>query len=212
MNDSLEKRDTDTGNIEIGFHTPIFYIDKFEVDTNLSTEKISDFNEIITTSATLIDENYLNKARLRSLKRRFTRELLALIEEEDFEYGIETKTDMLVRHQMMLNALATKDWLNSIFVENFPNAPVLVGLLRIIARIDYFDIYPEGQTMAVAALSHSNIEIQECGVRAFESWGTLESLKILENLTVSTQWLQEYINQVVIDLRKEYNVTISQED
>jgi hypothetical protein len=119
---------------------------------------------------------------------------------------------MLLRNQMQLNSLATKAWLNSIFVENFANPPILVGLLRIIARIDYTDIYPEGQTMAVAALTHKNNEVQECGVRAFESWGSLSDLEILENLKVSTEWLREYIDEVVSDLRKEYNVTVHKED
>jgi hypothetical protein len=66
--------------------------------------------------------------------------------------------------------------------------------------------------MAVAALSHENTEVQECGIRAFENWETVESLQILENLKVSTEWLQEYIDEVVLYLRKEHNVLIHQKN
>lgn len=162
-----------------------------------------------TESATLSSENYVNKHRLETLRLRFTKQLIELINEEDFEYGIENKTDLLIKDQMNLNSLATKDWINSIFVENFSNPTILIGILRIIGRLDYISTFPEGQTMAVAALSHSNVEVQECGVRAFENWGTLESLQILENLTVSTKWLQDYIDQVVQDLKKEINAPVS---
>jgi hypothetical protein len=200
-------------------------MDNLKENTNTGTINISLYEpdepegfSIIDKSATTIvsvDENVVNKKRLTILKRQFTKELIALILDEDFEYGFDTKADALVRSQMQLNALAVKSWLNWIFVENFSNIPVLLGILRIIARLDYFEVYPEGQTMAMAVLSHKNIEVQECGVRAFESWGTIESLKILENLKdrkVSTQWLQEYIDEVVSDLRKEYNVSIRQEN
>jgi hypothetical protein len=176
------------------------------------SQEVSDFDQITTTASILIPENYVNRKLLTSLRRQFTNELISLILDEDFEYGIDTKADVLVKNHMRLNPLITKDWLNGTFLENFSKVPVLVGLLRIIARLDYWEIYPVGQTMAVAALSHRKTEVQECGVRAFESWGTVESLKILENLKVSTQWLQEYIDEVVLDLRKEYNVSAHQEN
>lgn len=174
--------------------------------------EISEQFEAIASSSALVDENYFNRRRLKSLRQQFTNELLELVQEEDFEYGMGTRADELVRHHMMLNDLATKSWLNSIFVESFSNIPILLGLLRIIARIDYLDIYPEGQTMALAALSHRDTSVKECGVRAFESWESAEGLKILENLSVAPQWLQEYIDQVVYDLRSEYDVPFGAED
>ena len=175
-------------------------------------EQIVDIDESAASRPPPIDENYVNQKRLESLKSGFTARLLNLICEEDFEYGMSTKADVLVKDQMKTNTLATKNWLNAIFVENFGDAHILVGLLRIIARFDYLDVYPEGQTMAVAALSNSKDEVRECGIRAFESWATLDSLRVLENLRVSTGWLQEYVNQVVADLRKEHNVPIGEKN
>jgi len=216
MNDSIKRGSTETGIIEHTRPASSFSVEKYDIETgDLKTGEISDFQEGIRTAGTVTGENYINRKRLKSLKRRFTHQLLSLLIEENFEYGIDTKADALVRNQMQLNSLATKAWLNSIFVENFANTPIAVGLLRIIARIDYLDIFPEGQTMAMAALSHKNIEVQEGGVRAFESWDSLRSLEILKNLRVSTEWLQEYIDEVVSNLRKEYkeyNVIIHKED
>ncbi|MFH0924890.1 MAG: hypothetical protein V1872_04545 [bacterium] len=200
-----EKSSTNTGDILLGYNEQNFLIEKLKTGyPRLETEELSDFEETISTSS-MIDENYINESRFNLLKKQFTKNLITLITEEDFEYGIETKADILVRSQMKINSLTTKHWLNSIFVEYISDISIVIGLLRIIARIDFFIIYPEGQTMAVAALSHKNVGIQECGVRAFESWGTLVGLKILENLKVSSSWLQEYIDQVALDLKKEYD-------
>lgn len=176
---------------------------------NSSRLEASSLLEIIqskTTDLSLVDENYLNQRRLLKLKGQFTPRLLSLILDSDFEYGIESEVDVFVRNQMKENSLATKSWLNDIFVENFSNPVILVGILRIVSRLPYYEIFPEGQMMATTALAHSDIEVMECGVRAFENWNNLHSLKILENLQVAPSWLQEYINTVVEYLRKEHHV------
>ena len=162
----------------------------------------------VTKSTSSTDENYINQKRLEILEQKFSDKLISLIHEEDFEYGIGNKTDELVLSQINLNALATKEWLNNLFVKHFDNVAIIAGILRIVARTNYMLIYPQGQTMAIAALSHSSTEVQECGVRAFENWGRHDSIKILENTTANAKWLQEYINDVILDIKAENSVNI----
>jgi hypothetical protein len=204
MDNLKEKENTNTGTINISLYEPEVFFDGLDVETIESEYQGFSIIDKSATTKVSVDENFVNEERLIQLKKRYTRELIALIMDEDFEYGFDTKADVLVRSQMQINAWATKSWLNWIFLENLSNIPVLLGVLRVIARFDYSEVCPEGQTMAGMALSHENVEVKECGVRAFESWGTVESLKELEKLKVSTQWLQEYIDEVVSDLRKEY--------
>lgn len=161
-----------------------------------------------TAHISVVDENYINQSRLLKLKKQFTPKIINLILESDFEYGIDSQADVFIRNQMKENSLVTKNWLNDIFVEKFSNPAILIGILRIISRLSYYEVYPEGQLMATTALAHSNVEVQECGVRAFESWGTLHSLRILNNITAATPWLQDYINEVVKDLSREHNVPV----
>ena len=176
-----------------------------EADAFVRRYSESDFEEKLTVSSSL-RKDYESQEQLIKEERLFANELISFILNEEFEYGIDTEADALVRRYMEPNPLLTKKWINTIFVENSADVSILIGLLRLIARFDYTEILPEGQTMAVAALLHKNTEVKECGVRAFESWGTIESLKILEDLKVGIRWLQEYIDDVVSDLRKEYNV------
>lgn len=185
------------------------------VQTDNPTSIQPDVSELLdriqpkTASLLLVDENYINQRRLLRLKNQFTPKLLNLILESDFEYGIESEVDVFIRNQMKENSLATKSWLNDIFVEYFANPVILVGILRIISRLSYYEVFPQGQVLATAALSHNDVEVKECGVRAFENWGNLDSIRILENLHVSPSWFQGYIDQVLEDLRKKHNVAVS---
>lgn len=158
------------------------------------------------------NENLINALRIADFQRKFTKEFIKLLREEDFEYGIETKTDIFVKEKFQLNALATRSWINQIFIDHFDDANIVVGILRVIARLEYFQIYPAGQTMAIAAFSHENEEVQECGIRAFENWEVYDSLKVLESLQVKSDWLQDYINNVLVGLRKKFNVVLGEKN
>lgn len=46
--------------------------------------------------------------------------------------------------------------------------------------------------------------MQETAIRAFECWGGESSLKILENVSVSSKWVEEYLKGVISDLKSEY--------
>ena len=189
--------------------SPILLVQTDNSSIQPDASELLDLIQPKTASLLLVDENYINQRRLLRLKKQFTPKLLNLILESDFEYGIESEVDVFIQNQLKENSLVTKSWLNDIFVEYFANPVILVGILRIISRLSYYEVHPQGQVMAIAALSHNDIEVKECGVRAFENWGNLDSIKILENLHVSPSWLQEYINQVLEDLRKKYNVVVS---
>lgn len=190
---------------------PFIRNEEFEYRTDTRTDALvrryseSDFEGKLTVFSSL-DKGYKGQEQSIKEERVFANELISFILNGEFEYGIDTEADTLVRRYMELNPLRTKKWINTIFVENSADIAILIGLLRIIARLDYREILPEGQTIAVAALLHQDTEVIECGVRAFESWGTIESLKILEDLKVEIQWLQEYIDDVVSDLREEHDV------
>ena len=206
MNDSMGQFRNDTGHAE-----DVIPFRKFPPESIDTAGSGAGFEEGLTASSSLAWD-YDSEKQLRKEEELFAKELISLILNEEFEYGIDTKADALVQNSMELNSFLTKEWINTIFLDNFTDVSILIGLLRVIARLDYTEIFPQGQTMALAVLSHENTEVKECGVRAFESWGTIESLKILENLTVGVQWLQEYIDDVVSDLKKEHDVLIHQEN
>jgi len=154
-------------------------------------------------------ENAANYAQLQHYRKDLTARFLILVAESDLEYGFSSALDTFLRERLAENALATKDWLNALFVEHFGHVAVVTGILRTVAHLEYDEVRPEGLTMALAALSHANVEVKECGIRAFESWARPECLRILEQLGGLEQWMQEYVNQVIADLKEELTVDVT---
>lgn len=163
-----------------------------------------DFDDVFEIDLSSSSENKINTKRQDILKSEFTTNLLNCISDEDFEFGIRSKSELIIREQFSINTLATRNWLNEIFIINFHNEKILIGLLRIIGRFEEEVIFPQGHTMALAALVHKNDEIKELGIRAFENWNSRNSLEVLKNINVDTVWLNEYLNQVIEDLNEEY--------
>ena len=203
----LELKNFDTGSIDLSSKEIDLLINQYLFDSSIKEEviNINQKTDLIFTSSGF-DENVLNKKRSLQLEKEFTQKLLHYLREDEFEYGFENRADLLVKNQMKNNLLATKEWLNKIYVNNFKNPEILIGVLRLVARIDIDEISPEGITMAIAALVHKNSEVQECGIRAFETWGTLDSLDILHNVKVQSGWLQDYLLQVIENIETSYAI------
>ena len=200
-----------------------YELTKHDTDKVKSTEPVSSYRQVTSQASTtdgpvledLIDlsdsstyesENSLNRRRSRQFKENYTKEIHRIICEQDFEYGFDSPADLFVRELMEQNEAITKEWLNAIYIEQFSDIRVVIGLLQVVSHLQYPEIYPQGPTMALAALSHANSEVRECGIRAFENWGTIESLNILRNVKCTENWMQEYLSQVIKDLKEEFGV------
>ncbi len=155
--------------------------------------------QFFTLTKTVIDQKSIEEN-----KKYFTDSLLQLIREEIFEFGMENAADIYVQEHLRDNPFLTKEWLNSIFLEYFADIGVVTSLLRIIAHLDYTDIKPTGPTMALAALTHKNAEVQECGIRAFENWCNINSLNYLKSVKCDEKWLQTYLEKVISDFEEVY--------
>lgn len=182
---------------------------KFSKELFFDFEDETDFDSIFNEIDILFDadedstENKLNKARSSILDKNYTRSFISLLKEEDFEFGYITRSEKLLNEQLKINALAARNWLNEIFIKNYHDQSVIIGILRIIGRFEPLFIFPQGQTIALAALSHSNDEIKELGIRAFEKWCSVESLEVLKSLSPTSSWLQEYIDEVITDFEEQ---------
>lgn len=195
-------------SLDINIHFPSPSRLSFSTVSSTSTDQI----DVIDSSVDLLFdsettgtsfENKINARRLLRFKAEFSKNLLSLLREQDFEYGFYSPADKIVHQCLLENEIVTKQWLNELFIKNFNDVVITVGLVRVISHIDYEVIAPQGMTMALAALSHKNNEVKECGIRAFENWGSRDSLTVLENISFDQKWLQDYLEQVIEDLTVE---------
>ncbi|MBC6399465.1 MAG: hypothetical protein GDA42_00100 [Ekhidna sp.] len=177
--------------------------DKVKNRPNINLEKFLRSTEESSTNF-FLDENAINEKRMKFLKEKVTPQLLSFIKEEDFEFGQKSESINLVEKQIQINAIATKNWFNELYLNYFrTDRKILLSLLRIVEYFDKELLFPTGQTMAISALVHSNDEVKELGVRILENGCSVESYEILKNIKVDTKWLQQYINRVILDLEKE---------
>jgi hypothetical protein len=170
-------------------------INSIEIESDILEDSIID----ISSSS----ENKVNQRRQEILEKKFTNNLINCFIEEDFEFGFISRSELIIRKQFSINALATRNWLNELFIKNFKTEKILLGLLRILGRFEEEIIFPQGQTMALAALVHENNEIKELGIRAFENWNSINSLEVLKKVNIESKWLKDYLIQVIDDLTKE---------
>ncbi len=161
-------------------------------------EKIRDI-----AASDLSIENSLNRRRFERFRTDFSSNLLKCLREQDFEYGLDTPADELVRKTFIENESVAKEWLNQLFVENYNEKTVIMGILRVLSHFEYQEVAPQGPTMALAALSNNSAEVRECGIRAFENWSNLESLKVLRSVNCQEVWLNDYLQQVIVDIEEE---------
>ncbi len=171
-----------------------------DFDDIFNTFEIKDTKKIDISSST---ENKMNLRREDIMRETITPKFLNYIYEEDFEFGYICQSELLLREQFEINTLATRNWLNGIFIKNYNNSRILNGILRVLGRFEESIIFPQGNTMATAVLSHKDPEIVELGIRAFEEWGSIESLNVLKTVNVEPEWLKQYLNQVISDLEEE---------
>lgn len=156
----------------------------FEINSSSSNNNIEDYD-----------------SQLEVFNKQFTLHLISIILEQEFEYGFESSGDKFIKEIMTKSRIITRTWLNGVFLDYFSKPRILIGILQIISHLPYTEIYPEGPTMAIAALKHTDAEVRETGVRCFENWGSPDTLNILENLRFNESWLQNYVNQVIEDLK-----------
>ena len=169
--------------------------------TDVELPLLEEIVEIAASDSSI--ENRLNAQRMKRFRADFSSRLLQLLHEQNFEYGIDTPADKLVRKCFHENEAISKEWINHLFVENFNDQTVLMGILRVLSHFDYQEVAPQGSTIALAALANASAEVRECGIRAFENWGSLQSLKVLENVNCEEKWLDDYLKQVIADLQEE---------
>lgn len=143
---------------------------------------------------------------IRSLNEEYSKKLAAeflrLLRNDTLETGYYSNSELFVKAKMKENPLFTKDWLNRVFFENFKNPDILVKFLDIISDIDYEVMKPQGMTMALAASSHQDEEVQEYSIRVFEKWGNADALQVLKYIKFEVDWLTEYLEQVIEDLEE----------
>lgn len=134
---------------------------------------------------------------------KMTQEFLQIVANDYFESGYTSISESYVSRAIEEDPVLTRDWISKLFLNNIQNEHVVIGILHILSHLDYDQVYPQAQIMAIAGLSHKSAEIREYAIKAFENWANPDSVSILKAINCPEKWLQEYLLQVIADLERE---------
>lgn len=122
--------------------------------------------------------------------------------EVSFEPGIINGTISYFGTLLSYGEIPLVLWVSDLFVRYYNSDKILKGLLYIASY--YNEVFASLDTMmALAAISHKSSEIKELAVRVLESNCNLVNYNALCSVGAQEQWLQEYINDVIRDFKKE---------
>jgi hypothetical protein len=129
--------------------------------------------------------------------------LLQKIAQDDFVAGETSASERYIEDiANEYGWINTMNWLDKIYLDNYSNPAILIGLMHCLSHFKYEDIKPIAPTMALGVLQHSDIFVRDYAVRAFENWNDKEALPILKALSCDAKWLQDYIDEVIKALER----------
>lgn len=137
----------------------------------------------------------------------FVAALSTMLEYEKFESGVSNPSEQYFRDFLKKKPLEAKSDLLTLFMDNYNSdgrkANILVGILHMISHLSYEEVYPQGPSMALIALSYrNNHEVNEFGIKCFENWEHPDGIDKLRATRYSSKWLQEYADAVVAEFDK----------
>lgn len=194
------------------FHTVIAFKTK-EVCNKKTSELFSLKGEIpevekklFINNKQIVEEQLLHKKmELEELVGKLTKKLvheLQYFSVDDTELSYAERVVLDIEKEYSLSVLG--EVLQNIYIQynNYPN--MLAGICKAIGRFERNEVMPWGSTMLTGLLSHKNDTVKEYAVAVVENWADVELLPVLKNVDCSSQWLKEYIEDVINYLEECY--------
>jgi hypothetical protein len=197
--DSIDSKSNRNDNSTIYSNTPKYNsAPRYSHDESLTNTYVK--SQSLTTSS-------LNSTSRQILSTDFRREinvLESMLLNELCESGVANPSEDYFNTLLDENELKALYCINLISWRNMGTRPrqisIIIGALHLLSHFDYEDVYPIGQTIAVAALSHKCDEVCEYALKCFENWGHCDSIDKLKSIRFSTNWLQDYANDIIREL------------
>lgn len=125
-----------------------------------------------------------------------------LAKDDVAESGVAGNSEIYFSKLMEKDRTFALGMINDAFLRYINDEYIIVNILHTISHFDYEDVYPEAQTMALIAISNKNVCVQEFAIKCYENWQSKEAIHILESTQYTRDWLSEYANDVIDDLKE----------
>lgn len=140
-------------------------------------------------------------ARIDHQYIRFRSKLIAALLDEPIEDGVTHPGEGLIDEALREDSSDCQNWLSQVLVEHYATRPSLcASIVRCIGRLDYDQVRGWGMRVIDDALRNRDAEVREAAIRALEAWGGPAALEMLRRHKDAEAWLNEYVQQVIVDL------------
>lgn len=134
-------------------------------------------------------------------RERLGSSLWTAFETEALEDGIDHPADEIIEKSLQSGNQSVLGWLRSLCLDI--EEPIFAAsVLRCLGRQELPGTDSWRTELVRDGLAANNAEMRDATVQAAESWGGQEILNILESHQEPEQWIQDYIRNVVNDLRE----------
>lgn len=160
--------------------------------------------------SSLDESNFLNPIKsleddFENFYNNFINIIVSTSEHDIYESGMISNTSTEILAFFNKNPQFTKKCVQKVFLDMFDNSQLLIGILDGISCIEYTLAKDEFPIAAIAALSHEDDEVVEYGIRCFENWRNINSLKTLRKLKCREEWMNMYVKKIIEEIEKELN-------
>ncbi len=177
------------------------FLEKFHIRNNkdslvskFNKNKIYFQNSNIEKNTITNSETIENVEKIRSY---FVKAYIDSIKNEDLEFGITGHTTELVKNFLAFNKGLILTELQNLVLKNFKDKRLVYSALHTFAHLEYDLVYPQGPIFALAMSRHKDIVIQDFSIQCFEMWCNKSSLDYLEQVSIDSIWLSEYLQKTI---------------
>ncbi len=129
-----------------------------------------------------------------------------------FEDGLDNEATIFFKELFRKDPCISLLWLNGVYTEHQKDVAVIEGILRIISMLDATEYRKYILPMVKASFNDEHIEVQEAAIMVAERWRNKMCLDALETTKFASDWIRDYANQVIEELKEELGDEISEND
>lgn len=157
--------------------------------------------QVITPQKTIEKKNLVKVIKTEA--SIFEKKILKIINSDYYESGLISNIEKFMRTDCNSDNLPfIIEAAQQVLRKNLTNEHVVEGILTLLSTRSYEEMEPQGTFMCLSLLSNINYNIRDKAVQTYEKWNSKKGINDLLSVHFQEEWLQDYINKVIENLRK----------
>lgn len=140
----------------------------------------------------------IEQQKYHKLIEKLSTELEDCLNIFQYESRLYSKTEEMVidiEHNYSLRILG--DVIQTVYIRNYNKPNYLIGICNALLRYDLEEVKPWAIVLLSGLINHPNETVKEYVVQLIDNWNDKALLPILGTIEIVSEWLKDYVNEVV---------------